>query len=150
MSSKYRPARRCTLVQVGTLKQGPPPIVQFVGFLGRIRFTPQDEKVLPMGDIQLFRKIKLRLNHYLLPNTALTHRCVEKMRHYFFLTNPSTGGKIQFIFYWNWMMTVFSLHIPTTLHLTIFGIWGNDIQSVQYVICVMIVRGSWYIGLATQ
>ena len=25
MSSKYRPARRCTLVQVGTLEQGPPP-----------------------------------------------------------------------------------------------------------------------------
>ena len=58
------------------------------------------------------------------------------MRHYFLLTNPSTGGKIQFIFYWNWMMTVFSLHISTTLHLTIFGIWGNNIQSVQYVICI--------------
>ena len=43
---------------------GSPPVVQFVGFLGRIRFTPQDEKVLPMDDIQLFRKIKLRLNHY--------------------------------------------------------------------------------------
>ena len=65
-------------------------------------------------------------------------------------TNPSTGGKIQFIFYWNWMMTVFSLHISTTLHLTIFGIWGNNIQSVQYVICVMIVRGLWYIGLAIR
>ena len=72
------------------------------------------------------------------------------MRHYFLLTNPSTGGKIQFIFYWNWMMTVFSLHISTTLHLTIFGIWGNNIQSVQYVICVMIVRGLWYIGLAIR
>ena len=45
-------------------------------------------------------------------------------------------------------MTVFSLHISTTLHLTIFGIWGNNIQSVQYVICVMIVRGLRYIGLA--
>ena len=47
-------------------------------------------------------------------------------------------------------MTVFSLHISTTLHLTIFGIWGNNIQSVQYVICVMIVRGLWYIGLAIR
>ena len=37
---------------------------QFVVFLGRIRFTPQDQKVLPMDDIQLFRKTKLRLNHY--------------------------------------------------------------------------------------
>ena len=72
------------------------------------------------------------------------------MRHYFLLTNPSIGGKIQFIFYWNWMMTVFSLHISTTLHLTIFGIWSNNIQSVQHVICVMIVRGLWYIGLAIR
>ena len=72
------------------------------------------------------------------------------MRHYFLLTNPSTGGKIQFIFYWNWMMTVFSLHISATLHLTIFGIWSNNIQSVQYVICVMIVRELWYIGLAIR
>ena len=47
-------------------------------------------------------------------------------------------------------MTVFSLHISTTLHLTIFGIWGNNIQSVQYVIWVMIVWGLWYIGLAIQ
>ena len=68
------------------------------------------------------------------------------MRHYFLLTNPSTGGKIQFIFYWNWMMTVFSLHISATLHLTIFGIWSNIIQSVQYVICVMIVRGYDILG----
>ena len=37
-----------------------------------------------------------------------------------------------------------------TLHLTIFGIWGNNIQSVQYVICVMIMRGLWYIGLAIR
>ena len=59
------------------------------------------------------------------------------MRHYFLLTNPSTGGKMEFIFYWNWMMTVFSLHISATLHLTIFGIWSNNIQSVQYVICVI-------------
>ena len=43
---------------------GSPPVVQFVGFLRRIRFTLQDEKVLTMDDIQLFRKIKLRLNHY--------------------------------------------------------------------------------------
>ena len=43
---------------------------------------------------------------------------------------------------------VFSLHISATLHLTIFGIWSNNIQSVQYVICVMIVRELWYIGLA--
>ena len=42
--------------------------------------------------------------------------------------------------YWNWMMTVFSLHISTTLHLSIFGILSNNIQSVQYVICFMIVR----------
>ena len=56
------------------------------------------------------------------------------MRHYFLLTNPSTGGKIQFILYWNWMMTVFSLHISATLHLTIFGIWSYNIQSVQYAI----------------
>ena len=62
--------------------------------------------------------------------------------------NPSTGGKIKFIFNWNWMMTVFSLHISTTLHLTIFGIWSNNIQSVQNVICVMIMGGLWYIGLA--
>ena len=48
------------------------------------------------------------------------------------------------------MMTVFSLHISATLHLTIFGIWSNNIQSVQYVICVMIVRGLWYIGLAIR
>ena len=47
-------------------------------------------------------------------------------------------------------MTVFSLHISTTLHLTIFGIWGNNIQSEQYVICVMIVRWLWYIGLAIR
>ena len=72
------------------------------------------------------------------------------MRHYFLLTNPSTGDKIQFIFYWNWMMTVFSLHISATLHLTIFGIWSNNIQSVQYVICVMIVRGLWNIRLAIR
>ena len=72
------------------------------------------------------------------------------MRHYFLLTNPSTGGKIQFIFYWHWMMTVFSLHISATLHPTIFGIWSYNIQSAQYVICVMIVRGLWYIGLAIR
>ena len=48
----------------GHSRTGSPPVVQFVGFLGRIRFTPQDEKVLPMDDIQLFQKIKLRLNHY--------------------------------------------------------------------------------------
>ena len=48
------------------------------------------------------------------------------------------------------MITVFSLHISATLHLTIFGIWSNNIQSVQYVICVMIVRGLWYIGLAIR
>ena len=48
----------------GNSQTGSPPVVQFVGFLGRIRFTPQDEKVLPMDDIQLFRQIKLRLNHY--------------------------------------------------------------------------------------
>ena len=74
------------------------------------------------------------------------------MRHYFLLTNPSTGGKIQFISYWNWMMTVFSLHISATLHLTNFGIWSYNIQSVQYAIYVMIVRGLllWYIGLAIR
>ena len=44
------------------------------------------------------------------------------------------------------MMTDFSLHISATLHLTIFGIWSNNIQSVQYVICVMIVRGLWLVG----
>ena len=38
-------------------------------------------------------------------------------------------------------------YISATLHLTIFGIWSNNIQSVQYVICVMIVRGLWNIGL---
>ena len=124
----------------GHSRTGSPPVVQFVGFLGRIRFTPHDEKDLPMDDIQLFRKIKLRLNHLQLPNTVLTHRCVNTMRHYFLLTNPSTGGKIQFIFYWNWMMTVFSLHISATLHLTILGTWSNNIKSAQYVICVMIVR----------
>ena len=43
---------------------GSTPVVQFVGFQGRIRFTPPDEKVLPMDDIPLFRKIKLRPNHY--------------------------------------------------------------------------------------
>ena len=47
-------------------------------------------------------------------------------------------------------MTVFSLHISTTLHLTIFVIWSNNIQSVQYVICVMILRGLWSIGLAIR
>ena len=49
-----------------------------------------------------------------------------------------------------WMMTVFSLHISATLHLTIFGVWSNNIQSVQYVICVMIVRGLCNIGLAIR
>ena len=34
------------------------------------------------------------------------------------------------------------------LHLTIFGIWSNNIQSARYVICVIIVRTLWYIGLA--
>ena len=49
----------------GNSRTGSPPVVQFVGFLARIRFTPpQGEKVLLMDDIQLFRKIKLRLNHY--------------------------------------------------------------------------------------
>ena len=48
----------------GNSRTGSPPVVQFVGFLGRIGFTPQDEKVLPMDDIQLIRKIKLRLNNY--------------------------------------------------------------------------------------
>ena len=43
-------------------------------------------------------------------------------------------------------MTVFSLHISATLHLTIFGIWSYNIQSVQYVICVMIVRGYDILG----
>ena len=52
-----------------------------------------------------------------------------------------TGGKIQ------WMMTVFSLYIAATLHLTNFGIWRKYMQSLQYVICVMIVRELWYIGL---
>ena len=47
-------------------------------------------------------------------------------------------------------ISIISLHISTTLHLTIFGIWSNTIQSVQYVICVMIVRGLWYIGLAIR
>ena len=41
-------------------------------------------------------------------------------------------------------------YISATLHLTIFGIWSNNIQSVQYVICVMIVRGLWNIGLAIR
>ena len=72
------------------------------------------------------------------------------MRHYFLLTNPSTGGKIQFIFHWNWMMTVFSLHISATLHLSILGTWSNNIKSAQYVICVMIVRELWYIVLAIR
>ena len=49
-----------------------------------------------------------------------------------------------------WMMTVFSLHTSATLHLTIFGIWSNNIQSVQYVICVMILRWLWYIGLTKR
>ena len=47
-------------------------------------------------------------------------------------------------------MTIFSLHISATLHLTIFGIWSDNIQSVQYVICVMIVRGLRNIGLAIR
>ena len=63
------------------------------------------------------------------------------------LKKTSTCGKIQFIFYWNWMMTVFSLHISATLHLTIFGIWITY-SRVQYVTYVMIVRELWYIGLA--
>ena len=52
--------------------------------------------------------------------------------------------------YWNWMVTVFLLHISATLHLTIFCIWSNTIQSLQYVICVMIVREIWSIGLAIR
>ena len=48
-------------------------------------------------------------------------------------------------------MTVFSLHISATLHLTIFGIWSNNMQAVQYVICVIvIVRVLWNIGLVIR
>ena len=60
----------------GNSRTGSPPVVQFVGFLGRIRFTPQDEKVLPM-DIQLFRKIKLRLNHYYTEHSSHTSMCIN-------------------------------------------------------------------------
>ena len=64
-----------------------------------------------------------------------------------FLTYQSINWwQFQFIFYWNWMMTVFLLHISATLHLTIFGIWSNNLQSVQYVICVMIVRSNDILG----
>ena len=119
----------------GHTRTGSPPVVQFVGFLGRIRFTPQDERVLPLDDMQLFRKIQLIIVNY---RTQFSHTDVYKHSIIIsFFTNPSTGGKIQFIFYWNWMIVVFSLHISATLHLTIFGIWGDNIQSVQYVICVM-------------
>ena len=41
-------------------------------------------------------------------------------------------------------------HISATLHLTIFGIWSYNIQSVQYAICGIIVRGLWNIGLAIR
>ena len=41
-------------------------------------------------------------------------------------------------------------YISAALHLTIFGIWSNNMQYVQYVICVMIVREVWYIGLAIR
>ena len=43
-----------------------------------------------------------------------------------------------------------SLHISATLHLTIVAIRSNNIQSVQYVICVVIVRELLYIGLAIR
>ena len=64
-------------VSGGHSRTGSPPVVQFVGFLGRIRFTPHDEKVLPMDDIQLYRNIKLRLNYYYLPHTVLTSMCIN-------------------------------------------------------------------------
>ena len=77
-------------------------------------------------------------------HSSHTSMCINNAS--LFLAYQSTGGKIQFIFFWNWMMTVLSLHISATLHLTIFGIGSNNIQSVQYVICVMIVRGCDILG----
>ena len=70
------------------------------------------------------------------------------MHHYFLLTNPSTDGKIQFICYWN-DDSLFITYINYIASDNL-GIWGNNIQSVQYVTCVMIVRGFWYIGLAIR
>ena len=46
----------------GNSQTGSPPVVQFVGFLGRIRFTPQDEKVLPMDDI-LITNYRTQFSH---------------------------------------------------------------------------------------
>ena len=37
----------------GHSRIGSPPVAQFVGFLGRTRFTPQDEKVLPIGGLPM-------------------------------------------------------------------------------------------------
>ena len=45
-------------------RTGSPPVVQFVGFLGRICLTPQDDKVFPLDDIQSFRKIYLIITNY--------------------------------------------------------------------------------------
>ena len=59
----------------GDSRTGSPPVVQFVGLQGRVRLTPQDEKVLPMDDIQLFRKIQLIITNY---RTQFSHTDVYK------------------------------------------------------------------------
>ena len=100
---------------------------------------------LTNGWYTIISKDKVKAESLLITeHSSHTTMCINNAS--LFLAYQSTGGKIQFIFYGNWMMTVFSLHISATLHLTIFGIWSNNIQSVQYVI----VRGLWYIGLAIR
>ena len=132
----------------GHSRTGSPSVVQFVGFLGRIRFTPQDEKAVRMDDIQLFRKIQLIITNY---RTQFSHTDVYKFC-VIIACLPIHQMVLKFSSYFieiEWWQS-FSLHISAKLHLAIFGIWGNNIQSMQYVICVMIVRVLWHIGLAIR
>ena len=108
-------------------------------------YASHHERVLPMDGIQLFLTIHLIITKYCIQfNTAVWEKILH---HDFLLTKLSTGGNIQFIYYWNWVITTFSLHISVSaiLHLVTFGIWSNNKQSVKYVICVMIVQALWYI-----
>ena len=117
-----------------------PPVVQSVGFPGRIRFTQQDEKALPMDDIQLFRKIQLTITNFrtqfshtdvykycVIISCLPIHQLVAKCSSYFIEI-----GWWQFFHYIYQLDCIWqSLEFEVITH------------SVQHVIGVMIVRVLW-------
>ena len=117
----------------GHSRTGSPPVVQFVGIQGRIRFTPQDEKVLPMDDIQLFRKIKLR--HYLITeHSSHTSMCIN---------NASLFLAYQSINWWQNSVNILLKLNDDSLFITIISYIASDIwqslvfEVITYSLCSM-------------